>query len=162
MPGAGSAGTPPGATTRALSGLSAQGDVEGSRRAGRADRTGSRTRCVGEEMSLPDPGREAEAAAALGFDLSECAEEPIHLLGRIQSHGTLLAVEADTGTVDTAALNTGRLLGIAAQELVGRPITRVLSPEDWAEALGVSAQHEAASLVLPVSIDVAGAPGCST
>lgn len=109
-------------------------------------------------MSLPDPGREAEAAAALGFDLSECAEEPIHLLGRIQSHGTLLAVEADTGTVDTAALNTGRLLGIAAQELVGRPITRVLSPEDWAEALGVSAQREAASLVLPVSIDVAGAP----
>lgn len=113
-------------------------------------------------MSLPDPGREAEAAAALGFDLSECVEEPIHLLGRIQSHGTLLAVESDTGTVDTAALNTGCLLGIAAQELVGGPITRVLSPEDWAEALEVSAQHEAASLVLPVSVDVAGAPGCST
>ncbi|MFF3791266.1 ATP-binding protein [Streptomyces sp. NPDC001981] len=109
-------------------------------------------------MSLPDPGREAEAAAALGFDLSECVEEPIHLLGRIQSHGTLLAVEADTGTVDTAALNTGSLLGIAAQELVGSPITRVLSPEDWAEALEVGAQHEATSLVLPVSIDVAGAP----
>ncbi|WLQ42176.1 ATP-binding protein [Streptomyces laculatispora] len=109
-------------------------------------------------MSLPDQGREAEAAAALGFDLSECAQEPIHRLGRIQSHGTLLAVEADTGTVDTAALNTGCLLGIAAEELVGGPITRVLSPEQWAEALEIGAQHEAASLVLPVSIDVAGAP----
>ncbi|MFF1835645.1 ATP-binding protein [Streptomyces sp. NPDC058231] len=109
-------------------------------------------------MSLPDPGREAEAAAAIGFDLSECAQEPIHRLGRIQSHGTLLAVEADTGTVDTAALNTGCLLGIAAEELVGGPITRVLSPEQWAEALEIGAQHEAASLLLPLAIEVAGAP----
>ncbi|MFE7815869.1 ATP-binding protein [Streptomyces sp. NPDC057433] len=109
-------------------------------------------------MPLPDPGREAEATAAIGFDLDACLQEPIHLLGRIQSHGTLLAVEADTGTVDTAALNTGGLLGIAAEELVGGPVTRVLSPRDWAQALEVGAQHEAASLVLPVSLDVAGAP----
>ncbi|MHC3460409.1 ATP-binding protein [Streptomyces flavovirens] len=107
-------------------------------------------------MSLPDPGREADASAAIGFDLGVCVQEPIHLLGRIQSHGTLLAVEADTGTVDTAALNTGPLLGIAPHELVGGPVTRVLSPEHWAEALEVGAQHEAASLVLPVSFDVAG------
>ncbi|MFJ4842063.1 ATP-binding protein [Streptomyces sp. NPDC088746] len=109
-------------------------------------------------MSLPEPEREAEAAAAIGFDLSECVREPIHRLGMIQSHGTLLAVEADTGTVDTAALNTGRLLGIPAEVLVGGPITRVLTPDHWAEALEVGAQHEAASLVLPVSIDVAGTP----
>ncbi|MBW5252145.1 GAF domain-containing protein [Streptomyces sp. P01-B04] len=109
-------------------------------------------------MSLPEPEREAEAAAAIGFDLSVCVREPIHRLGMIQSHGTLLAVEADTGTVDTAALNTLSLLGIAAEELVGGPITRVLSPEHWAEALQVCAQHDAAGLVLPVSVDVAGAP----
>jgi light-regulated signal transduction histidine kinase (bacteriophytochrome) len=109
-------------------------------------------------MSFPDPEREAEASAAIGFDLSTCAREPIHLLGRIQSHGTLLAVEADTGTVDTAALNTGALLAIAPQELVGGPVTRVLAPEHWTEALEVGAQHEAAGLVLPVSIDVAGTP----
>ncbi|MCT2591434.1 GAF domain-containing protein [Streptomyces sp. N2-109] len=109
-------------------------------------------------MSLPEPGREAEAAAAVGFDLSECVQEPIHLLGRIQSHGTLLAVEASTGTVHTAARNTGSLLGIMAEELVGGSITRVLSPEDWAEALEVGDEHEVASLVLPVSLDVAGTP----
>ncbi|MEW1692458.1 ATP-binding protein [Streptomyces sp. NPDC091265] len=109
-------------------------------------------------MSLPDPQREAEAAAAIGFDLSACDQEPIHRLGMIQSHGTLLAVEADTGTVDSAALNTDRLLGIAAEELVGGPVTRVLSPGHWAEALDFGAQHEAASLVLPVSLDVAGTP----
>ncbi|WP_203187127.1 ATP-binding protein [Streptomyces pratensis] len=109
-------------------------------------------------MSLPEPEREAEAAAAIGFDLSECVREPIHRLGMIQSHGTLLAAEADTGTVDTAALNTLFLLGIAAEELVGGPITRVLSPEHWDEALQVCAQPDAASLVLPVSVDVAGAP----
>lgn len=108
-------------------------------------------------MSLPDPEREAEAAAAIGFDLSACAQEPIHRLGMIQSHGTLLAVDAATGTVDTAALNTGRLLGVAAEELTGGPVTRVVSPEHWDEALGVGAQRDAASLVLPVAIDVAGA-----
>ncbi|MER5551993.1 ATP-binding protein [Streptomyces sp. NPDC002793] len=109
-------------------------------------------------MSLPEPEREAEAAAAIGFDLSECVREPIHLLGMIQSHGTLLAVEADTGTVDTASLNARHLLGIDAEELVGGPVTRLLSPEHWAEALEVGAHHAAASLVLPVAIDVAGVP----
>ncbi|WP_069171916.1 ATP-binding protein [Streptomyces griseus] len=109
-------------------------------------------------MSLPDPDREAEAAAALGFDLSECDQEPIHLLNRIQSHGTLLAVEAATGTVDTAALNTGRLLGVEPRELTGGPVARVLPPEAWAEALEISGGPETASMVLPVSVDVGGVP----
>ncbi|WP_329318411.1 MULTISPECIES: ATP-binding protein [unclassified Streptomyces] len=108
-------------------------------------------------MSLPDPEREAAAAAAMGFDLSECVQEPIQLLGRIQSHGTLLAVEAGTGIVDTAALNTCSLLGVEARELVGGHITRVMRPGDWADAVEAGARPEAVSLVLPFAIGAAGA-----
>ncbi|MFE2012602.1 ATP-binding protein [Streptomyces sp. NPDC059491] len=78
--------------------------------------------------------RDAESAVPGGFDLSECVREPIHLLGGVQSHGTLLAVEAADGIVDTAAANTFDVLGRAAADLVGAHVTAVLAEEDWADA----------------------------
>ncbi|MFD6418306.1 ATP-binding protein [Streptomyces sp. NPDC060194] len=116
-----------------------------------------------DEGWLSGRTRAAEAAVG-GFDLSECVREPIHLLGGVQSHGTLLAVDADTGIVDTAAANTDVLLGIAAADLVGSSVTRVLAPEDWAEAVetvragGGEAGDTGADAALPVEAGaVAGA-----
>lgn len=83
---------------------------------------------------LSPRARDAESVMPGGFDLSECVREPIHLLGGVQSHGTLLAVAADGGVVDTAAANTLDVLGVPAAELVGAHVTRVLAVEDWAEA----------------------------
>ncbi|MFF5638469.1 ATP-binding protein [Streptomyces sp. NPDC012825] len=87
-----------------------------------------------DEGWLSGRTRAAEAAVG-GFDLSECVREPIHLLGGVQSHGTLLAVDAATAIVDTAATNTDALLGVAADDLVGSPVTRVLAADDWANAV---------------------------
>ncbi|MEU6404241.1 ATP-binding protein [Streptomyces sp. NPDC046985] len=100
--------------------------------------------------------RDAEASVAGGFDLSLCVREQIHRLGGVQSYGTLLAVAPESGLVDTAAENAEALLGVAAEDLVGRPVTGVLGAEDWAEALEASAEGDSMAVTLPVT---AGAPG---
>lgn len=94
--------------------------------------------------------RDAEAAVPGGFDLAQCVREPIHLLGGVQSHGTLLAVDMTSGLVDTAASNTRTLLGVEAADLVGAPVTRVLSPQNWAEAVEAVAGDEGNEAALTV------------
>ncbi|MGW4272598.1 ATP-binding protein [Streptomyces seoulensis] len=103
--------------------------------------------------------RAAEESVSDGFDLSLCVREKIHRLGGIQSYGTLLAVDPVSALVDTAAENTRTLLGVAARELVGRPVTDVLEPSDWAEALDCCAADDAPGVTFPVN---AGAPGGPT
>ncbi|MFJ3224395.1 ATP-binding protein [Streptomyces sp. NPDC086783] len=103
---------------------------------------------------LSQRAREAEAAVPGGFDLSECVREPIHLLGGVQSYGTLLAVAAVSGIVDTAAENSGALLGVAAGDLVGANVLEVLDADDWAEVLDATTGEDGTGAALPV---VAGA-----
>lgn len=55
-----------------------------------------------------------------GF-LAQCEQEPLHLSGAIQDHGTLLAVAAD-GRVTHAAANIGHFLGAPPQDWIGRPL----------------------------------------
>lgn len=75
--------------------------------------------------------------------LRECASEPIRTVGRIQSHGTLLALDAQTGVVVAASEDSARFLG--------RPVADIGSAElSWAVAN--------ADAVDPVRIDVAGRP----
>ncbi|MGW2209642.1 ATP-binding protein [Streptomyces sp. NPDC001781] len=94
---------------------------------------------------------EAEASVPGGFDLSACVAERIHLLGGVQSYGTLLAVDVATGLVDTAAENTGALLGQDASALVGRPVTAVLDEADWAEATESAVEGDSVAVVFPVT-----------
>ncbi|MFJ8989147.1 ATP-binding protein [Streptomyces sp. NPDC102279] len=113
---------------------------------------------VGDDW-LSQRARAAEQAVPGGFDLSECVREPIHLLGGVQSYGTLVAVDTATGVVDTAAANTGLLLGVAAEDLVGAPVTRVVEPDDWIEALEATSGDEAPSAALPVTAGEGSARG---
>ncbi|MFF0135574.1 ATP-binding protein [Streptomyces sp. NPDC005227] len=113
---------------------------------------------VGDDW-LSQRARAAEQAVPGAFDLSECVREPIHLLGGVQSYGTLVAVDTATGVVDTAAANTGLLLGVAAEDLVGAPVTRVVEPDDWIEALEATSGDEAPSAALPVTAGEGSARG---
>ena len=51
-------------------------------------------------------------------DLTNCDREPIHLLGRIQSFGILLAFSPDWVVVE-ASENAGALFGLPLAELLG-------------------------------------------
>ena len=63
----------------------------------------------------------AEYATGTAFDITECAREPIHLLGSVQSHGALLALADPRLTVEVASANTAALLGVAPEALLGLP-----------------------------------------
>ncbi|MEO3975057.1 ATP-binding protein [Streptomyces sp. CAU 1734] len=108
---------------------------------------------MADEQWLSRRDRAAESTVAPDFDLDECVREPIHLLGGIQSHGTLLAVDRATGLIETAA-NTGPLLGTDAADAVGAHIDRLLGTGPFTEVLdaldGDGADISVHLLTLPV------------
>ncbi|WP_437631519.1 ATP-binding protein [Sorangium sp. So ce854] len=60
-------------------------------------------------------------------DLTNCAAEPIHIPGRIQPHGALLALSPGDLAVRHASLNVGALLGCGPDGLLGRPLLDFLA-----------------------------------
>ena len=59
-------------------------------------------------------------------DLTNCDREPIHIPGRIQPHGVLIAMsEPDLQLIQISA-NTAQHLGIAPEALLGQPLATLL------------------------------------
>ena len=71
---------------------------------------------------------------ATDADLLLCAQEPIHIPGAIQPHGCLLAIEESTWQVLQTSANSADWLGVAPDQLIGRPLGDTL-PREPAEAL---------------------------
>jgi light-regulated signal transduction histidine kinase (bacteriophytochrome)/ActR/RegA family two-component response regulator len=63
----------------------------------------------------------------LSIDLTECEREPICHLGLIQSHGFLLAVNADA-EITQVSENIGQLFSMSAADALGRSLGQVLGP----------------------------------
>ena len=76
-------------------------------------------------MSNPPTSPHTPAYGAV--DLTTCEREPIHIPGAIQPHGVLLAVDTEM-RVAMASANVKDLLGLAAEEAVGRPLRDVVGP----------------------------------
>jgi PAS domain S-box-containing protein len=74
-------------------------------------------------------------------DLSECAREPIHIPAAIQPHGALLVARADGARITHASANLAQILGVAAEDALGRPIAQALGDVAAAELLGGQAPH---------------------
>ncbi|KYF57604.1 hypothetical protein BE08_05520, partial [Sorangium cellulosum] len=66
--------------------------------------------------------QEHRGGRAQRVDLTNCAAEPIHIPGRIQPHGALLALSPGDLAVRHASLNVGALLGCGPEGLLGRPL----------------------------------------
>jgi chemotaxis family two-component system sensor kinase Cph1 len=64
------------------------------------------------------------------IDLTDCEKEPIHIPGKIQSHGFLLVVDAETLTIVQASLNVVDLTGVQIRELCGRSIREYIAEPD--------------------------------
>ncbi|HWM34795.1 MAG TPA: diguanylate cyclase [Pseudolysinimonas sp.] len=73
--------------------------------------------------------------------LEECAREPIHTPGRIQSHGMLLGVATGSGRISVASENAGAWLG--------RDVAELRSP-------GIRFALESATHVDPVAVELEG------
>ena len=61
-------------------------------------------------------------------DLTNCDHEPIHILGRVQSFGALLAVSSDW-IVNHASVNISDFVPVEAKEAIGVPLSEILSLE---------------------------------
>jgi light-regulated signal transduction histidine kinase (bacteriophytochrome) len=70
----------------------------------------------------------SEMPSISGFevDLTNCDREPIHILGSVQPFGFLLAVNTDWVVVH-ASTTSLRYLGLAPADLLGKPLTHVMS-----------------------------------
>ncbi|HET8910125.1 MAG TPA: hypothetical protein VFN23_01590, partial [Ktedonobacteraceae bacterium] len=68
----------------------------------------------------------------IAVDLSNCAQEPIHIPGRIQPHGILLAIKEPDLTILQVSDNIFELLGVPAEELLNQPLEKLLGPSQLA------------------------------
>ncbi|MVM32968.1 GAF domain-containing protein [Spirosoma sp. HMF4905] len=67
---------------------------------------------------------------SLAVDLTNCEREPIHILGHIQSHGYLVAIQPDTYTIVHVSANIAELVGIPPTQLLGQPVKALLANTD--------------------------------
>jgi two-component system, chemotaxis family, sensor kinase Cph1 len=62
--------------------------------------------------------------------LADCASEQLHLSGRIQSHGALVAADLQDRRITYASANTAELIGVQPDQLFDSPVMSIFSPDD--------------------------------
>ena len=62
--------------------------------------------------------------------LSDCATEQLHLSGRIQAHGALVAADLQDQRITYASANTAELIGAQPDQLFDSPVLGVFSADD--------------------------------
>jgi light-regulated signal transduction histidine kinase (bacteriophytochrome) len=77
------------------------------------------------------------------FELSPCAQEPIHSPGAIQPHGAVLAGLLDSGLVTHASANLMAILGLPAEAVLGQSLTKALGETAGRLLQGVISQDGA-------------------
>ncbi|MGE3993751.1 HWE histidine kinase domain-containing protein, partial [Pseudorhodoplanes sp.] len=63
-------------------------------------------------------------------DLTNCDREPIHVPGRVQPHGILLACDTDLSVVRRHSLNAREMLGLPEQDINGRRLEDLIGADN--------------------------------
>lgn len=94
-------------------------------------------------------------------DLTNCDREPIHIPGKVQSHGFLVAVNSDTYTISYISKNIEQYVGVAAQTMLGKHITQLepyleLSADkaQLTQLLNLAKNSKPGDIINPLSINV--------
>ncbi len=90
------------------------------------------------------------------FDLSNCEQEPIHLIGSIQPHGFLLALKEDDLTIQHSSANTQFLLGIPYQELIGQKLEKLIGSTSCRQITDAAAGGAPLRRICPLPINPSG------
>ncbi len=91
------------------------------------------------------------ASAPDQVDLTNCDREPIHIPGRIQPHGILLACDTDLSVVRRHSLNAAAALALPFEDINGRRLEDVVGDNgahDLRNALLRSADPARPGLIL--------------
>lgn len=92
-------------------------------------------------------------------DLDTCDREPIHLIGEVQPHGTLIAVNEKSLVVEYASANTEAFLNVAPKTLLGSAISALIGEENAAILPEVAVDPSAPDLLKPWFIQVSDRAG---
>ena len=92
-------------------------------------------------------------------DLDTCDREPIHLIGAVQPHGALLAVDEVSMTVEYASENTLAYVGKSASELLGNPLVDLIGAANLAELADLPLDPLTPELLRPWFISIAKPDG---
>ena len=92
-------------------------------------------------------------------NLDTCDREQIHLIGAVQPHGALIAVDADSLVIDYASKNTDQFLGYAPEAILGRPLARVIGDDNVAQLRGLPLEPSTPDLLKPWFIGFPGPDG---
>ncbi|MGO9506708.1 MAG: diguanylate cyclase [Mycobacterium sp.] len=63
-------------------------------------------------------------------DLADCASEPLHLSGRIQAHGALVAADLQDRRITYASANTPEWIGREPDQLFDSPVMSIFPPDE--------------------------------
>jgi chemotaxis family two-component system sensor kinase Cph1 len=72
-----------------------------------------------------------QASSIETVNITNCDREPIHLLGQIQAHGVLLAVEEESFIIRQVSSNTTELLHLTPDNLCGQPLGEVIGEQQF-------------------------------
>ncbi|QRK08795.1 GAF domain-containing protein [Archangium violaceum] len=98
------------------------------------------------------------AGAGRTADLTNCDREPIHIPGAIQPHGVLLVLKEPALEIRQVSENVQALLGVPAQELLGRTL-EVLLPATQVESVRASLLLERLEDRNPLKLSIRGGSG---
>ena len=62
--------------------------------------------------------------------LADCASEQLHLSGRIQAHGALVAADLADRRITYASANSAELIGAPPEQLFDSPVMSIFSPDE--------------------------------
>lgn len=62
-------------------------------------------------------------------DIKNCDKEPIHIIGKSQAHGVILACHKESLKITQAGKNTDEYFNVAVDDLLGKPLNSLLGPE---------------------------------
>lgn len=98
------------------------------------------------------------AGAGRMADLTNCDREPIHIPGAIQPHGVLLVLREPALEIRQVSENIQALLGVPAQELLGRTLEALL-PATQVESVRASLLSERLEDHNPLKLTIRGGSG---
>ncbi len=89
------------------------------------------------------------------FDLSSCELEPIHLIGFVQSHGLLLAVDETDFVIQHCSTNSEAVLGKSYRQLVGTRLKDLVGNECCRQIAAACISNDLKSKN-PMSLEIEG------
>ena len=89
-------------------------------------------------------------------DLDTCDREPIHLIGAVQPHGALIAIDEESATIEYVSANTASHIGWDATDLLGMSLVELIGSEYLAELNRFPLTPSTPELLKPWFIEIEG------